>query len=388
MPNGMTLQRRAALRAFAAFVAGSPLARAQQDPFRPHPRVPRLDELATPIDFEAVAFAKVPRAAYNYTAYGSETEFTLRRNRQAFDWVKLVPRAFADASAKPDTAIDLFGTRMPYPILISPSAGHQALHAEGELATHQGATAANTTMIVSNVSSYPIDKIAAAAAGPLWWQLYPKRTIDENKAPLDEALAAGCKAIVVTVDQQSSYYERALHDRNLAAVTRRTTRATPTNPYRVEDYRWWYTWDLFDHLRKFTKLPIVIKGVLTPEDAKIAIDKGLNAIYVSNHGGRSLDYGPSSLEVLPEIAGAVGGRVPVLIDSGFRRGTDILKALALGANAVCLGRVVRWGLAAYGNVGVQRVLELLQAELVHAMRTNGAASLAEINGGLVEANLP
>lgn len=381
-------QRRQALRAFASFLAGSPLLRAQQDPFREHPRVPRLDELTNAFDFEGVAFAKVPRAAYNYTAYGSESEFTLRRNRQAFDWVKLIPHALANRQATPDTALELFGQRMPFPILISPSAGHQALHPEGEAATYQGATAARTTMIVSNVASLPIDKIAVAAKGSLWWQLYPKRNIDDNKAPLDDALAAGCQAIVVTVDQQSSYYERALHDRNLAAVTRRTTRVTPANPYRVEDYRWWYTWDLFDHLRKFTKLPIVIKGVLTPEDAKIALDKGLNAIYVSNHGGRSLDYGPSTLEVLPEIADAVAGRVPVLMDSGVRRGTDILKALALGANAVCLGRVPRWGLAAYGNTGVQRVLELLQAELQQAMRSVGAASLAQVNRQVVQADLP
>ena len=410
-------QRRAAIRALAGFLAGSPLVTqplsAQQDPFRDHSRVPRLDELETPVDFEAVAFAKIPRAAYNYTAYGSESEFTLRRNRQAFDWVELIPKTppliqtltpaqtqqpqtqsrsqTRPSQAKPQTALDLFGTRMSFPILISPSAGHQALHPDGELATHQGATAAGATMIISNVASYPIDKIAAAATGPLWFQLYPKRDLEANRAPLDDALAAGCKAIVVTVDQQSSYYERALHDRNLAAVTRRatnTTRAAPANPYRVEDSRWWYTWSLFDHLRKFTNLPIVIKGVLTPEDARIAIDKGLNGVYVSNHGGRSLDYGPSTLEVLPEIARAVAGRVPILFDSGIRRGTDILKALALGADAVCLGRVPRWGLAAYGATGVQRVLEILQAELIQAMQSSGVASLAAINREVVRVDLP
>ena len=385
--QSMSLERRQAIRAMAGFLAGSPLLCAQQDPLRDHSRVPALAELATPIDFEAVAFAKVPRAAYNYTAYGSESEFTLRRNRQAFDWVKLIPRAIA-AAAPPETAIELFGTKMPYPILLSPSAGHQALHPDGELATHQGATAAGATMIVSNVASMPLDKIAAAATGPLWFQLYPKRDIEANREPLDEALAAGCKAIVVTVDQQSSYYERALHDRHLAATVRRTTRSTPSNPYRAEDYRWWYTWDLFDQLHKLTKLPLIIKGVLTAEDAKVAMDRGLSAIYVSNHGGRSLDYGPSTLEVLPEIVDAVAGRVPVLMDSGIRRGTDILKALALGANAVCLGRVPRWGLAAYGKTGVQRVLEILQAELVLAMQSAGATTLAGVNRKIVKVDLP
>lgn len=375
-------QRRAALRAITGLLAGSPLLRAQQDPLRDHTRVPRLDELANAWDFEAVAFAKVPRAAYNYTAYGSESEFTLRRNRQAFDWVKLIPRPLSNT--KPETGINLFGTSMPFPILLSPSAGHAALHPEGEMATHQGATAAHTTMIVSNVASFPLDKIAAAANGPLWFQLYPKRELDANRVALDEAQAAGCRAIVVTVDQQSSYYERALHDRNLGAVTRRTTRGAYNNPYRAEDYRWWYTWDFFDQIRKFTKLPILIKGVLTAEDAELALQHGVNGIYVSNHGGRSLDYGPSTLEVLPEIAEAVRGRVPILFDSGIRRGTDILKALALGANAVCLGRVPRWGLAAYGNSGVQRILELLQTELVQAMQATGGV----IDRKLVKADFP
>jgi len=385
----MSRERRAALRALAGFWAGSPLAVgafAQQDPFRAHPRVPGMSELVTAFDFEGVAFAKVPRAAYNYTAYGSESEFTLRRNRQAFDWVKLVPRT-PQASA-PATAIELFGTPMPYPILISPSAGHQALHPEGELETHRGATAARTAMIISHVASYPLPKIAAAAAGPVWFQLYPRRDIESNREPLEEAAANGCRAVVVTVDQQSSYYERALHDRNLAQTVRRMTRAVPTNPYRADDHRWWYTWELFDQLRTMTKLPLIIKGVLTPEDARIAVDKGLNGVYVSNHGGRSLDYGPSTLEVLPEIAEAVQGRVPVLFDSGVRRGEDVLKALALGATAVCLGRVPRWGLAAYGAAGVQRVLEILQAELVLAMRAVGAASLKELNRRMLTVELP
>lgn len=382
--------RRAAFRALAGLIAGSPLARGQQDPFRDHSRVPRLEELITSLDFEAVAYAKLPRSAYDYTAYGSETEFTLRRNREAFDWVKLVPRAVGDASA-PQTSTEILGTRMAFPIMLSPTAAHIQLHPDAEAATHQGATAASETpMIVSNVSSLPFDKIAAAAKGPVWFQLYPKEAFDANRDALERAQAAGCRAVVVTVDQQALYFERSLHGRHLTgAMPRRTSqRGGPANPYRMEEARMWYDWKFFDQIRPLVKVPLLAKGILTGEDARLCIEHGLDGVYVSNHGGRSLDYAPSTLEVLPEIVEAVGKRVPVLFDSGIRRGSDILKALALGASAVCMGRVPRWGLAAYGAPGVQRILEIMQAELTQAMAYTGRPTLASINATLVRTNFP
>jgi 4-hydroxymandelate oxidase len=384
------LDRRRALRALAGFIAGSPLLRSQQDPFRDHSRVPKLEELLTAIDFEAVAYAKLPRSAYDYTAYGSSSEFTLRRNREAFDWVKLVPKAIG-APGTPNTATEVLGTKMAYPIMLSPTAAHAQLHPDAETATYQGATAAaNTPMIVSNVSSLPFEKIAAAAKGPLWFQLYPKQELDANRELLEKVQAAGCRAVVVTVDQQTSYYERALHGRNLTGgtVTRRTRQSTPTNPYSLEESRLWYEWKFFSQIRPFVKVPMIIKGILTAEDAKLSLENGLDAVYVSNHGGRSLDYGPSSLEVLPEIVEAVGGRVPVLFDSGVRRGSDVLKALALGASAVCLGRAPRWGLGAYGAPGVQRVLEIVQAELRQAMAYTGRPALASIDRTLARTEFP
>src|SRR5262249_33306687 len=156
---------------------------------------------------------------------------------------------------------------------------------------------------------------------------------------------------------QASSYERALHDRNLAATPSRRAgaRAASRNPYRIPEYRLWYEWKFFDEIRPFVRVPLLAKGILTAEDARLCLEHGLNGVYVSNHGGRSLDYGPSTLEVLPEIVEAVGGRAPVLFDSGIRRGADILKALALGASAVCIGRVPLWGLGSYGPAGVQRV---------------------------------
>ena len=376
--------RRTALQNLASFLGASPFLLGQQDPFRDHSRVPRLEELLTAFDFEPVAYAKVPRVAYDYTAYGSESEFTLRRNREAFDWVDLIPRAAKAANV--DTTCELLGNKLAYPILIAPSAGHTQLHPEGEAATFRAAAkAAQTIMVVSNNASLPMDKIAAAAKGNLWWQLYPRRSLDDSKALLDTAQANGAKAIVVTIDQQSAYYERSLHDRNLSGgrVSTRLSAGADPNPYRVLTNRAWYSWSYFDQIRPMVKVPMLAKGVITAEGAVKCVEQGLDGIVVSNHGGRGMDYLPSTLEVLPEIVDAVKGRIPVLVDSGFRRGSDVLKALGLGAKAVCLGRVPRWGLAAFGAEGVQRTLEILQQELALAMADMGRPTLASIDRSLV-----
>lgn len=387
------MTRRQSVQALAGFVAGSPLLDGQ-DPVRDHTRVPGIKELQNAFEFESVAFSKLSRSVYNYRAYGEEGEFTLRRNRQAFDWVELVPRRIG--TGKIDTSLDLLGTKMAFPILVSPTAGHGEMHPDGEKETHKGAAAASQTpMIVSNNSSFPFDKVAAAADSPTWVQLYPKQSMEANRQYLESAQAAGAKAVVVTIDQQASVYERALHDRNLQAPRAPRLGAGPAaprpqsgNPYRVFEGRLWYEWKFFDQIRPMVKVPMLAKGVLTGEDARLCVEHGVDAIYVSNHGGRSLDYTPSTLEVLPEIVDAVGGKVPVIFDSGIRRGSDILKALALGASAVCLGRVPLWGLGSYGAAGVQRVLEILQAELVEAMRYTGRTNLASIDRKLVLANFP
>ena len=380
--------RRNALRAMAGFLAGSPLLRSQQDPFRDHSRIPGLNELVTAFDFEPVAYAKVPRYNYDYTAYGTDSEFTLRRNRVAFDWVELVPNRVLDVSPV-RTATEILGTKMDFPIMVSPSSGHSMLHPDGELATYRGAAAAsNTPYIVSNASSFPFEKIAAAAKGPLWFQLYPKLELDDNRDLLDRVQAAGARAVVVTIDQQAAEHERMLHDRNLTTRTPATRRTAPKNPYRLPEYRLFYTWKLLEQIRRMVKVPMLAKGILTAEDAKQCLECGLDGVYVSNHGGRSLDYSPATLEVLPEIVDAVGGKVPVLFDSGVRRGADALKALALGARAVCLGRVPRWGLGAYGAPGVQRILEILQAELVQGMAYTGRPALASIDRTIVRADFP
>ena len=376
----------------AGFLAGSPLLRSQQDPFRDHSRVPALNELVTAFDFEPVAYAKIPRYNFDYTAYGTDGEFTLRRNREAFEWVELIPKRVVDMGPV-HTATEVLGTPMAFPIIVSPSAGHAMLHPEAEAGTYKGTTAAsNTPYIVSNAASMPFEKIAPAGKGPLWFQLYPKQDPDANQELLEKVQSAGAKAIVVTIDQVSDEHERQLHDRNLMSASGPAApgsrRAPPRNPYRLMEYRLWYTWKFFDQIRPLVKVPLLAKGVITGEAAKLCLEHGLDGIYVSNHGGRSMDYSPSTLEVLPEIVDAVGGKAPIIFDSGIRRGSDILKALALGANAVCLGRVPRWGLAAYGPQGVQRILEILQTELVQAMAYTGRPTLASIDHTLVRADFP
>ena len=384
--------RRQALAGLGSFLAASPLLHAQRDPWPlgPHRRFMGFDEIRDVFDFEPIFRANVPLAIYDYTAHGTESEFTLYRNRDAFDWVQLIGGGGVDP-ADVDTSTELFGHAMPSPIMLAPTARQRDLHPDGELGMHRAATTMSTTMIVSNVSSFPFPRIAEDAEGPLWFQRYATRELDPNREALDSAQEAGAQTIVVTIDQQASFYERDLHVRHTGGAVRQVTRRTPRNPpnpYRVGAGRLWYEWQLFDNLRPMCEVPMLAKGILTGEGAKTCIEHGVDGIVVSNHGGRALDYGPSSLEVLEEVVLAVDGRVPVLIDSGFRRGTDVLKALALGADAVCLGRASRWGLGAFGEAGARKVLELVNAELRQAMAAAGVGSLSQIHRGLVKTNFP
>ena len=386
------LSRREALCGLVTFLAGSPLLATQRDPLplRDHRRFLGFNEMVTAFDFEPVFRANVPLSVYDYTAHGTESEFTLRRNRDAFDWVELVAGGGVDPGDV-DTTTELLGFRLDSPIMLAPTSRQRDLHPDGELGMHRGATETSTTMIVSNAASYPFPRIAEAADGPLWFQLYAQRDLDSTRAIIDQAQGAGCQTVVVTIDQQASYYERDLHDRNLGGVPRaaRSPRQNPPgNPYRVGEGRLWYEWRLFDDLRPMIEVPMLAKGILTGEGATYCLDHGVDGIVVSNHGGRALDYGPSTLEVLAEVVEAVQGRVPVLIDSGFRRGTDVLKALALGADAVCLGRASRWGLGAFGEAGAKRVIEIVNAELVQAMAAVGPNTIASLDRSVVRTRFP
>jgi 4-hydroxymandelate oxidase len=428
-----SLTRRKALAGLAGMVAGSPLLHAQLDPrpFGQHRRTPGLNEMLTSFDFEPVMFANVPQSVYDYTAHGDGGEWNLRRNRQAFDWVDLLSGRAVDP-ASVDLSSQLLDLKLKYPIIIAPTATQVALHPDGESGMYRAASlSANTPMCLSNNASQSIEDVAKAAQGQLWWQFYPRQDLNASRELLERAQAAGYTAIVVTVDQQASYYERSQHDRNLggrgagratgagrgggalrsndpeavgtaaigrgAAIPGSAGAAAAVQPaarrgaqlYRIGAGRLWYSWQYLDDIRKFIKVPMVIKGIVTHEDARLCVERGFDAIVVSNHGGRSMDYGPSTLEVLPEIVAAVNGKIPVMVDSGFRRGSDVLKALALGADAVWLGRAARWALGGFGPVGVQKLLtEIIFKELVDAAAATGRATLASIDASIIKQNWP
>ncbi len=391
--------RRKALARLAGLMAGSPIAAAmaQSDPrpFSEHHRALSLAEMQTSFDFEPVFFGNVLLPVYDYTAHGDGSEFTLRRNRQAFDWVDITPTRPAVPPSQVDLSSELLGVKMKFPIIIAPSATMRALHPDGEIGMFKAATAAsNTLMMLSINSSMSVTQVAPASpGGVLWAQFYPLEDRAATQRSLDALQGAGCNAIIVTIDQQASYYERSQQDRHLGGRVARTgapaaPTAAPTGSarYRIGAERLWYTWQYIDDVRKMVKGPLLLKGILDPQDAKLAIEHGADAIIVSNHGGRSMDYGPSTLEVLPDIVAAVNGRIPVLFDSGVRRGGDIFKALALGANGVMLGRTARWGLGAFGTAGAQRLIEIMQQELVQVASAAGCVKLSDINRTTVKTN--
>jgi len=395
--------RRAALARVAGLVAASPVtasvAQTDPKPLSEHRRALSLAEMQTAFDFEPVFFGNVLLPIYDYTAHGDGSEFTLRRNRQAFDWVDIAPARAGVSASQVDLSSELLGVKMKFPIIVAPTAAMVPLHPDGEIGMFKAATAAsNTLMMLSVNTSTPHAKVVpAAAGGTLWAQFYPLENREATQRSMDTFQNAGCNGIIVTIDQQASYYERTQQDRNFggravgaggrgAGAGGGAPVPTGSARYRLNGFRLWYTWEYIDDVRKMVKGPMLIKGILDPEDARLAIQHGADAIIVSNHGGRSMDYGPSSLEVLPEIVAAVNGKIPVLFDSGIRRGADIFKALALGANAVMIGRTTRWGLAAFGTAGAQRLIERLQQELVQVAAAAGCAKLADIDKSTVRAN--
>jgi isopentenyl diphosphate isomerase/L-lactate dehydrogenase-like FMN-dependent dehydrogenase len=309
-----------------------------------------------------------------------------------------MPARAAVPASQVDLSSELLGAKMKFPIIVAPSAAMVPLHPDGEAGMYKAATAASATMMLSINTSMPVAQVAPAApGGTLWGQFYPVENLANTQRLIDAYNNAGVSNIFPTVDQQASYYERTQQDVNFGGRVARAggrggagagAAAAPTGSakYRINGGRLWYTWEYIDEVRKMIKGKMLIKGILGPEDAKLAIDHGVDAIIVSNHGGRSMDYGPSTLEVLPEIVAAVNGRVPILFDSGVRRGADIFKALALGANAVMIGRTTRWGLAAFGIPGAQRLIEILQQELVQVAAAAGCAKLSDINKTMVKAN--
>ena len=405
--------RRGALARMAGFMAASPVAPAlaQLDPDSEFQRVKGLAEMVTTFDFYPHFTGNLLPSIHEFTNHGEGSEFNLRRNRQAFDWVDILAGRPAVPAAQVDLSTELLGVRMKFPILVAPTSGQNGIHPEGEVGMFRGAVAAsNMVDILSGANATNVAAaLKAVPGGTMWAQHYPIENLTNEQRALGEIEAAGSNCIVVTVDQQASVYERTLHIRNLggragagpgagggnaaaaaaAAAALAAAKGGPPVPgsvrYRVSDRRLWYTWSYIAAVRKMVKGKLVIKGLIDAGDARLAIEHGADGIIVSNHGGRSMDYGPSTLEALPEIVAAVNGRIPILFDSGIRRGADIFKALALGADGVCIGRAARWGLGAFGSAGAQRVFEILQQELVQVAAATGCARLSDIDKTKVRA---
>lgn len=387
-------------RAFISFLAASPLYAGRGFLSRSFAQtaaspagdglIARAGDALDVFDFEPVAHRNIPPAHWGYLVSGVDGEDTLKANRAAYSHYQLQARRMIDVG-KIDLSVELFGEKFSSPIVLCPLGAQRAFHPEGEIAVARAAKARGHLQILSTVTSTGVEDVIAARGAPVWFQLYTTSSFDVTAKLLKRAEAAGCPVVAVTVDLPAGRnIETALR---LARTDTRTCTACHAPGGSAFSSRPMFsqidatglqitssslTWDFIKRLRDVTKMKILIKGLESAQDADLAVVNGADGIIVSNHGGRATDTGRGTLECLPEIAAAVRGRVPVLLDGGVRRGTDALKALALGATAVGIGRPYIWGLGAYGQPGVDRVLELLDNELRLAMVGVGARNLREI----------
>ncbi len=359
--------------------------------------IAKPSEALNVFDFEEVAHRKVSRGHWTYMASGVDDDGTLHANREAFKHIELRPRRLRDAT-KVDMRVDLFGTTYNSPIFTCPTGGERSFHPDGELAVAGAAKARGTLQVLSTATSTGVEDVNKALGRPVWFQLYAPDSWAVCQKILNRAQAAGCTVVALTVDnttgRNSETFLRTRGDLRPCAACHEVkgnnvdtgghgamyqdidmTGVHATNPAM--------DWAFVDQLRKFWKGKLLIKGIDTREDARMAVDRGLDGILVSNHGGRSTETLRATVEALPEVVAEVKGKVPVFVDGGFRRGTDVFKALALGATAVGIGRPMLWGLGAFGQEGVDRVLEIMQGELKLAMGNCGTRTVAEITRSYV-----
>ena len=410
--NALINRQGADRRRFLQFLAASPLlasgeALGQELHRLPDPSVwgPRtLDKLiATPrdaidvFDFELLAQKNLPPAHFGYMASGVDDEVTLRANREGFQKFQLRPRRLIDVG-KVDMRMELFGETYASPIVVAPTGSNRAFHDDGELAVARAAKAGNHLEMLSTVANTSIEAAIEARGRPVWFQLYPTDEWNVAEGLAKRADKAGAGAIVVTVDVLARQNWETLYrlirtdTRDCSACHERTMKSALSRKPNFDGLdisllkttaHATLTWDFIKRLRDTVKTRLLVKGLMTAEDARLAVDRGLDGIVVSNHGGRAEDHGRSTIDALPEIIDAVGGKIPVIVDSGFRRGTDIVKALAMGAHAVGIGRPYLWGLGAFGQPGVERVLGILREELRSVMMQVGAPSLKDIVPAMV-----
>jgi 4-hydroxymandelate oxidase len=359
-------------------------------PDRPPPLTRIPPEIVAVADYEPLAAARVEPGAWAYLTGGAADEITLRENRAAFDRLKLNARVLEDFSGGGGTEVTLFGHTHDFPILLAPVAYQKLAHPDGERATVLGAAAAKAGMIVSTHASVTLEEIAEAAQTPLWFQLYPKPDRGLTRELVQRAEAAGYRALVVTVDAPVGGMRNREHRAhfklpagveavNLAGSSPMGGRGVEPGSLCGGLLAAAPTWRDLEWLQSLTRMPVLAKGIMSVEDAERAAERGLAGMVVSNHGGRTLDTQPATIEALPRIAERLNGRLPLILDGGIRRGTDVLKALALGASAVLIGRPFIYGLAAAGPVGVAHIINILRAELEVAMALTGKPRLADID---------
>jgi 4-hydroxymandelate oxidase len=344
------------------------------------------------MEFEEAARRALPPAHWGYMATGVDDDLTLKANMEAFKRIRLKPRRLVDVS-KADLRTEVFGAMWETPIFLCPVGGQQAFNPAGELATARAARAKRHTMILSSATSTPVEDVAKSLGAPPWYQLYMPLKWDETEKLVKRVEDAGCPALVWTVD--------LLAGRNTETATRfarqdtRNCVACHTQGAGVRIHSPMFeglegrfnppeaTWAYVDRLKKLTRMKVLLKGIDSAEDAALAVDHGVDGLVVSNHGGRATETLRATIDCLPEVVDAARGRIPIFVDGGFRRGTDIYKALASGARAVGIGRPYIWGLSAFGQEGIERVLDILRAELTLTMRQMGTPSIRDITAARV-----
>ena len=350
-------------------------------------------EATNMFELEMKARELLPQTLYDYCAGGANDEITLRENRMAYERITLLPRVLVDLSER-HTDTTALGVPVSMPILIAPTSFQRLAHPEGEVATVRAAGAAKTLMTLSTLSTFSIEEVMAVATGPVWFQLYVFKDRAISASLVKSAEAAGCKGIVLTVDAQLlGRRERDVRNqfkvpndlsvKNLLPEGSQELPDRTAGPGLASLLDLALAWKDIEWLAGITKLPVLVKGILRSDDALLAVKHGASGVIVSNHGARQLDTTPATISVLPEIVDAVGGKVEVYVDGGIRRGTDVLKALALGAHAVFIGRPVLWGLASGAEAGVRYVLEMLRQELDLAMALSGCPTLESITPDLI-----
>jgi len=355
------------------------------------------EEALNVFDLHDVAKNILPPAHYGFVATGVDDDLTLQANRDGFSKFYLRPKRIVDVS-NVDTSIKLFGDTLRSPFMFCPIGGHRTFNPLGEIATASAVKTRDQHMILSTVTSTAIEQVIEARGKPIWYQLYPSNNWEVTKGLLKRVEAAGCPVVALTVDlpgkrntETHARYTRldtrdcsACHqeERYLALINKPMFKGLPfegANDLRQPRF----SWDMIKRIQDQTNMKLLLKGILTREDAELSVEHGVDGIIVSNHGGRAAEAGIGTIEMLPEIIAGVDGRIPVLIDSGFRRGTDIFKALAMGATAVAVGRPYIWGLAAFGQPGVEKVIDILNAELLSVMHLNGTPTIKDINSSRI-----